>query len=57
MFELACMAIGVLALAVVVIGVCVIALWQRVDALLNPYARLARGVEPKRVPVGKGGRR
>lgn len=55
--EFVYLAIGVLALALVVVGVAVIGLYARIERLSNPYSKARATVVPKRVPVMPKGKR
>lgn len=54
LIEFLCMAVGVLSLAVVALGVCLVDLWARFERLLNPYRQM---LSEKRIVLPKGGRR
>lgn len=57
MIEFVYLALGFLAIALVVFGVAVLNLWAKVERLSNPYSKARATVVPKRVPVMPKGKR
>lgn len=57
MIEFVYLALGFLAIALVVFGVAVLDLWAKVERLSNPYSKARATVVPKRVPVMPKGKR
>lgn len=57
MIEFVCLALGFLAIALVVFGVAVLDLWVKVERLFSPYSKARATVLSKRVPVMPKGKR